>query len=53
MEEIRVINRAKWVLIKHVNMTEDEAHRLIEKQAMDTRTTRRAVAESIIRTYES
>lgn len=53
MEEIRVINRAKWVLIKHVNMTEEEAHRLIEKQAMDTRSTRLAVAESIIRTYES
>ena len=52
MEEIRIVNRAKWLLIDHFKMNESEAHRYIEKQSMDTRTPRREVAEGIIRTYE-
>ena len=51
MEEIRIVNRAKWVLIDQLRMTEQEAHRYIEKQAMDRCVTRRAVAESILATY--
>ena len=51
MEEIRVINHAKWVLIQNMGLTESEAHHLIEKQAMDTRQSKLAVAEGIIRTY--
>ena len=51
MEEIRIVNRAKWVLIAQLRMTEQEAHRYIEKQAMDRCETRRAVAESILSTY--
>mgnify|MGYP004571137261 CR=1 FL=1 len=51
MEEIRLVNRAKWVLIDQLRMTEQEAHRYIEKQAMDRCVTRRAVAESILATY--
>jgi response regulator NasT len=35
-----------------MKMTEKEAHRYIEKQAMDMRITKRAVAEKIIRTFE-
>ena len=46
MAEIRLVNRAKWVLIEQLRMTEQEAHRYIEKQAMDRCVTRRAVAES-------
>lgn len=53
MEEIRIVNRAKWILIKNVNLSEEEAHRLIEKQAMDRRTSKREIAEGIIRTYEN
>lgn len=53
MEEIRIVNRAKWILIKNVNLSEDEAHRLIEKQSMDQRKSKREIAESIIRTYEN
>ena len=34
-------------------MTEPQAHRYIEKQAMDLRITRREVAEGIISTYEN
>lgn len=50
--DIHTVNHAKWLLIEHDNMTENEAHRFIEKQAMDMRLSRREVAESIIRTYD-
>lgn len=51
MDEIRLVNRAKWVLIRDLNMDEPDAHRYIEKQAMDRCVTKREVAEGIIRTY--
>lgn len=52
MADIRMVNRAKWLLIEHHHMSESDAHYYIEKQAMDTRLSRREVAESIIRTYD-
>lgn len=52
MMDIRTVNRAKWLLIQQLRMTEDEAHYYIEKQAMDTRLSRREVAENIIRSYD-
>ena len=52
MEEIRLVNRAKWLLIGQLKMTETEAHRYIEKQAMDRCVTRREIAESILSTYK-
>lgn len=52
IEEIRAVNRAKWLLIQCLNMTEPEAHRYISKQAMEQRTTKREIAERIIRTYQ-
>ena len=51
MQEIRTVNRAKWVLIERLNMTESDAHRYIEKQAMDRCVPKREIAEEIIRTY--
>lgn len=51
MEEIRIVNHAKWVLINELKMEEPEAHRYIEKLAMDRCISRRAVAEEIIKTY--
>ena len=53
IQEIRLIDRAKLALVEYLNMSEAQAHRYIEKQAMDMRKTKRAVAESILRTYES
>jgi len=53
MAEIRVVNRAKWVLIDYLKMTETQAHRFIEKKAMDMRLTKKAAAEAIIRTYDN
>ena len=52
MTAIRTINRAKWLLIEQLRMTESEAHYYIERQAMDTRLSRREVAENIIRSYD-
>ncbi len=52
MEEIRIINRAKWLLIEQLKMTENQAHRYIEKQAMDRCVTRRAISENILSTYK-
>ena len=53
LEEIRLIDRAKCVLIQYLNMTEQQAHRYIEKQSMDLRQSRVVTAESILKTYES
>lgn len=52
MADIRTVNRAKWLLIENLNMTEKDAHYYIEKQAMDMRLSRHEVAENIIRTYD-
>ena len=53
IDEIRLVNRAKWLLIECLSMTEADAHRYIEKQAMDLRLSKREVAEHIIKTYKS
>ncbi len=51
MNEIRLVNRAKWLLISELKMTEPDAHRYIEKQAMDRCEAKRQIAEEIIKTY--
>lgn len=48
MREIRTVNRAKWQLIGE-GMTEAEAHRWIEKRAMDECRTKGEIAEEILR----
>ena len=48
MQEIRLVNRAKWILISREGLTEDEAHHRIEKLAMDKCVTKREIAEEII-----
>ncbi len=53
IEDIRIIDRAKCILISIMKMTEQEAHKYIEKQAMDIRSTKRIVAEGILKLYEN
>ena len=53
IEDIRIIDRAKCILISFMKMSEQEAHRYIEKQAMDIRSSRRFVAEGILKRYEN
>ena len=52
ISEIRLVNHAKWLLIECLSMTEAEAQRYIEKKAMDARSSKREMAENIIKTYE-
>ena len=52
IEEIRLVNRAKWLLIECLHMTEPEAHRYITHQAMEQRLSKKEIAESVIRTYQ-
>jgi len=51
MEEIKLVNRAKMLLISNLNMSESEAHHYLEKEAMDRGLKRTAVAEEILKTY--
>ena len=51
MEEIRLVNRAKWLLISELKMSEPDAHHYITHQAMDRCAPKRAVAEEIIKLY--
>lgn len=51
MAEIRLVNKAKWLLISELHMSEPDAHRYVEKQAMDRCVSRRCIAEEIIKTY--
>lgn len=51
MAEIRLVNKAKWLLISELKMSEPDAHRYIEKQAMDNCTSKKSIAENIIKTY--
>jgi len=51
LDDVKVIDRAKCCLIEYLNLTENQAHRHIQKLAMDTRRTQREIAEDILRTY--
>lgn len=48
IEELKLTDRAKWMLISERGMDEGQAHRYIEKGAMDSRMTRRDFARAII-----
>ncbi len=52
LDDSRIVARAKLLLISRLGMSEGDAHRYIEKTAMDSCLPRRDVAECIIRTYE-
>lgn len=51
MEEIRLVNRAKGLLMDNLKMTEAEAHRYIEKAAMDNCEKKSVIAQNLIKTY--
>lgn len=50
-EEIRLVNRAKWLLISELKMTEPDAHHYIEKRAMDQCISKKEIAKDIIKIY--
>ena len=51
MEEIKLVNRAKMLLMQNLNMTEQEAHHYIEKEAMNRGLKKTSVAENVVKTY--
>ncbi|HHZ06031.1 MAG TPA: ANTAR domain-containing protein [Clostridiales bacterium] len=53
VEEIKIIHRAKCTLMQCLAMSEPQAHRYLEKQAMDMRQSKRKVAEQVLNTYEA
>lgn len=52
IDQIKLESRAKWVLVKYLNMTESQAHRYIEQQAMERRISKGNVAQKILAAYE-
>lgn len=50
-EELRLVSQAKCCLIEYMDYTEEEAHKYIERRAMDERRTKRDIAEDVIETY--
>ena len=53
VEEIKIIHRAKCVLMQCLSMSESQAHSYLEKQAMDMRQSKIRVAEQVLNTYEN
>ena len=52
LAEMRIVNKAKWLLIANEGMSEADAHRYIGKQAMDKCVSKRIIAEEIIDKWE-
>jgi len=52
VNEMKLVNRAKSVLMEYLKISEKEAHRQIQKRAMDQRITLTDVAADILKTYE-
>lgn len=53
IKDIRIINRAKCLLIQYERLSEEEAHKTIERQAMNRQMSRREIAEEILENYGS
>ena len=51
IREIRMVDRAKCLLIQYEKMTEEQAHRYMEQEAMNRRVTRVNIAEEILQSY--
>ena len=51
LEEIKIVNRAKIMLVENLGITEDEAHKFIEKNAMNERRSKVDIARKIITEY--
>ena len=52
LADIKLVNRAKCLLIEKLGLSEEAAHREMEKMAMDTRLEKVEVAKRIIKQYE-
>ena len=53
LEDDRLVNRAKFLLIEYLKMSEQDAHHFIEKKAMDRCVKKTKIAHDIIHIYET
>lgn len=53
IDELKVVYRAKCVLMQYLNMSEQEAHKYVERAAMESRRSRYEVAMDVIKTYDA
>ncbi len=51
-EELKIVDRAKCLLIEHLRITEDEAHHVLEREAMNARVSRVRVAKQVLERFE-
>ena len=51
--EIKLVNRAKLILVQNLHLTEEQAHKFIEKTAMNERRSKVSVAKKIIDEYKN
>lgn len=51
IEDMKYINRAKYVLMESLGYSENQAHKYIERRAMDERKTRKEIAIEVLSTY--
>jgi AmiR/NasT family two-component response regulator len=52
MDDKKLVDKAKWYLIENLKMSEPQAHRYIQKRAMDLRLPQKDIAQEIIKSYE-
>lgn len=48
----KLVERAKGLLMKHYNLSEDEAYRILQRRSMETRKPMREVAEAVLMALE-
>lgn len=53
IKEIKIVNRAKILLVENLHLTEEEAHKFIERRAMDERRNKVLIASKIIEEYKN
>lgn len=51
IDEIKTINQAKCLMMEYENLSEQDAHHMLEKMAMNTQQTRLYVAKMMIKKY--
>lgn len=52
IDQLRTVDVAKWFLIQKFNITESQAHRIVEKYAMDHQLPKHIAAEKIVQGAE-
>lgn len=52
VSEIKLVNRAKCVLMEYLSISEKEAHSQMQRRAMNSNTTLAQIAANILKTYE-